>query len=297
MNDRFNQNAKGFKEITWIPVKNISVAWQESQRPLNKRHAAQIAENFDPEMFGVLAVTKPNGQGLYHVIDGQHRRAAVEELWGPNEQVPCQVFDAEDPARAAELFDEINTRRRHVSPVEIFRVRLAKGSEVHIAVDRIVRSAGFHIGGKGGKDNPNELSLACVDALMFVYQSYGAQVLGATLALIHGIWGNDRAATSAYLVRGIGSFVGQCRGADLSHLRDTIAKHYTPNRLIGAAKAQRELAGGNVASMVRDLMITIYNRTAKRGQKIELKADKLKIWTKAKKKTKAAGDGKRPTAH
>lgn len=277
MNNRLDKSAKGFKEITWIRVKDISVAWQESQRPLNKRHAQTIAENFDPEMFGVLAVTKPNGSGMYHVIDGQHRRAAVEELWGGDERVPCQVFDAEDPERAAELFDEINTRRRKVSPVETFRVRLAAGNELHIAVDKVVRAAGYRIGPIGSKDAGDSHNMVCVDALMFIYQSYGHQVLSATLALMTGIWGFDKSARSAYIVRGFGAFIGQCRGADLSHLRDTIAKHYTPNRLLGAAKAQKELTGGNVASAIRDLMITVYNRSAKRNQKVELPKAKLKV--------------------
>src|SRR5215469_8065840 len=98
----FNQDKQ---TITWIRVKNLSVVWVQAQRPLDPKFAREIADNFDPEMFGTIAVTLPNGKGMYHIIDGNHRRAAVEHLWGSEEMVPCEIFQASDPARAARIFD------------------------------------------------------------------------------------------------------------------------------------------------------------------------------------------------
>ena len=144
----FEKTNKGFKEIKWIPVKNLSVVWAQAQRGLDERHAQQIADNFDPEMFGTLAVTKPNGHGVYHIIDGHHRKVAVEKLWGDGELVPCQVFDADDPARAAKLFDHINTARKAPQPIDVFKVRVTAGNEIEVAVSNTVKHAGFNIGTK-----------------------------------------------------------------------------------------------------------------------------------------------------
>ena len=75
-----SNNKQQYREIKWIPCKQLSLVWAEAQRPLNESHAKSIADNFDPEMFGTIAVTKPNGAGIYHIIDGHHRQEIADEL-------------------------------------------------------------------------------------------------------------------------------------------------------------------------------------------------------------------------
>src|SRR5262245_50479388 len=100
-------------EITYIPAKNISVIWRQSQREYDDRWAQEIADNFDPGKFEPVIVTKPNGVGIYHAIEGQHRTKAVEKLWGPSEMVPSRIVGEADPARAAEIWLGINAGRKH----------------------------------------------------------------------------------------------------------------------------------------------------------------------------------------
>src|SRR5262245_48807406 len=130
-------------KIEWLPIRDLSVIWVQAQRPYDAKHAEDIKANFDPDMFGTLAVTLPNGKGIYHIIDGQHRKGAVEMMWGLDEKVPCQVFQAKDPKRAAELFDQINGRRKKPSPLQIFNVRVTAGHANEVAVDKIVRKLGY----------------------------------------------------------------------------------------------------------------------------------------------------------
>lgn len=251
--EKLNPKQKYFKEIKWIPLKNISVVWVEAQRSLNERHAQSIADNFDPEMFGTLAVTLPDSKGVYHVIDGQHRKAAVERLWGSNEKVPCQVFDADDPARAAELFDHINSARKSPVPIELFKVRVTAGGELQVAVNKIVNNCGLTVGWR----QPG--SVACVSALEGVYQSYGGQVLTAALRVIDGIWGHDVTAFEGHMVRGFGAFLSEYRNIDLERLREAVGAKYTPTRLMGAAKTGKEIHGGKLSDCIKDLLVTTYN--------------------------------------
>lgn len=268
MSERFNQRQKA-SEIKWIPVKNISVVWAEAQRPLNDKHAQRIADNFDPDMFGTLAVTKPNGQGIYHVVDGHHRKVAVERLWGKDENVPCQVFDAEDPARAAQLFDHINSARKNPQPLEIFKVRVAAGKELQVEVNRIVHKTGYAIGTR------REGSLHCVAALEAIYQSCGPIVLEATLRLINKVWGKDNSATTAHIIRGFGMFLSEFRTVDVERLVNCVAAKYTPARLLGSAAGAREIHGGTLPGSIKDLMVTSYNNTV-RSEKMKLKSGKKK---------------------
>jgi hypothetical protein len=270
MTEKFDPKAKGFKEIAWIPVKNISVVWAQSQRPLNEAHAKRIAANFDPEMFGTLAVTKPNGRGIYHAIDGHHRKVAVETIWGGEEKVPCQVFDAEDPARAAELFDHINSTRKNPAPIELFKVRVTAGCETEVAVDKIVRKCGYVIGSARGR---TESIISCVAALRAVYLSYGGTVLEASINLARAIWGpDDESAVQAFIVRGFGEFLSEHRDVEFKRLRETMAAKYTPARLVAAAKVGKEMHGGTIPAEVKKLMVNCYNHGLRAGSDRKLKS-------------------------
>jgi len=244
------------QKIEWIAVKQICVVWAQSQRPYDIKHAKEIADHFDPDKFGTIAVTLPNGNGIYHAIDGQHRRNAVEMMWGGDQRVPCEVYDANDPKRAAELFEAINSARKNPQPIDRFKVRVTAGYVENVAVDKIVTSCGYVVNaGKGPK------IIACVQALVWSYQTYGGEVLEQTLKLIQSTWGMDPHAVDASIVRGYSMFMGLFgRKANWQRVKDTMAKKYTPGRLIGAAKSAREIEGGSIANAVKTLIVANYNR-------------------------------------
>jgi hypothetical protein len=249
--------------ITWIAVKNLNVVWAEAQRPLDKKHVRQIAEGFDPDMFGTIAVTMPNGKGEYHVIDGNHRRAAVLSMWGGDQMVPCQVYAAKDPARAAKLFDRINTARRGVTAVQIFKVRVCAGEPNEVAVDRIVRDVGLYV----GSTNETGRSITAVSALLAVYDGNGEEALRDVLRVLQATWGLDRNAYTSQLVRGYGAFFGKYRQrANQQRLKETVAKKFTPMKLLTTAKNARDVEGGNIATNVSRILVATYNRGAKPGQ-------------------------------
>src|SRR5262249_86768 len=132
--------------VEWIPVKNLSVVWVQAQRPYNERWAKEIADNFDPDKFDALVVTKPNGHGIYHIIEGQHRRHALEIFsakssatgYGGNEMAPCRVVEEADPARAAEIWLGINGGRKAIPPVSEFRVAVVACREPEKTINKIV---------------------------------------------------------------------------------------------------------------------------------------------------------------
>jgi hypothetical protein len=251
-------NAFDAKEkIEWIPCKNLSVIWAQAQRTLNETHADRIADEFDPEMFGTLAVTKPNGKGVYHIIDGHHRKVALEKKYGPDEKAPCQVFDAHDPERAAQLFDSINSHRKNLSPVEVFKVRVTAGLDDEVAIDKIVRASGYYVSSHA----EHERAIACVSSLMRVYRSYGPQVLEDSLKTIKATWGDDQNATMGAIVSGYGEFLTEYgRYVNYVQLREKVAKRFTPGKLMATARAARELDGHSLARTIKSLLITTYNK-------------------------------------
>lgn len=258
-------SAFGEVSTQWIPIKQLSVVWATAQREFNERHSSKIADAFDPDLFDNLVVTLPNGDGIYHVVDGQHRMAAVRSLWGEEEKVPCRVVNAKDPARAAAIFDKINTGRRLPSGIEKFRVRVTAGSETEVAINKIVTWLGCRI---EQSDGPN--CIRATAALINIYNTYGLDVLKESLTTIRTTWREDKGALEGPIIEGFGSLIGAHRGhLDWKRLREKTASTYTPGRLLGQAKADRETLGGRISDGVRRVLIRNYNqglRTGKLGE-------------------------------
>lgn len=256
--------SKAAHQTQWIPIKNLSIVWAKAQREFNERHADKIAAGFDPDLFDDLVVTLPNGNGIYHVVDGQHRKAAIQKLYGEDEKVPCRIVAAADPERAAEIFDKINTGRRNPSPVEKFKVRVTAGYETEVAINKVVTNLGYRI-----TNQAEDGTIRSVAALLSVYKNYGLEVLKETLMTIKGTWDNDKHAVNGPIVEGYGALLAEHRGhIDWPRLRKAVGDKFTPGRLLGHAKQDRELHGGGLPDGVRRVLIRAYDtglRTGKLG--------------------------------
>lgn len=251
--EEFNHAAH---KTAWIAVKNLSVIWAASQRDFDPKHSKRIADAFDPEMFGVLSVTLPNGEGIYHIIDGQHRKDAVQQLFGENEKVPCVIFNARDPSRAAVLFDKINTARKAPRPIDRFRVRVTARYKDECGVARIINQAGYTVGAGGGKN-----VIRCVDACIAIYKTFSPPVLAETLGVIRSTFGDDQNAVDAKLVRGYGKFLGSFAGnVDMKRLIEVVQQRFTPGKLVSAAKAASEINHTNISSGIAHVLLQHYNK-------------------------------------
>lgn len=269
--ERFDRKRIG---IEWIKCKDISVVWTSAQRPYNERHAKHIADNFDPDMFDTVKVTMPNGKGVYHAIDGQHRKSAVEMLWGPDETVPCEVLPADDPARAAELFGEINSNRKAVQPITMFLVRVTAGEEIYVAINKIVKSMGYKIGYKNPAES-REGSVGAVESLVSIYRTCGPDVLAMTLKCLQETWGMDANAVAAPLLRGYAAFLLEFQHrSDKKRLRETISSRYSPGNFVAVAKNYREMHGGNLTDAVKALILVNYNKGQRQDKKLVSKEGK-----------------------
>lgn len=256
--NNFTQSAHSTQ---WIAIKNLSVVWSSAQREYDERWASKIAAEFDPDLFDDLVVTLPNGDGIYHVVDGQHRRGAIGSLYGEEEKVPCRIVDAKDPARAAAIFDKINSSRRKLSAIEKFKVRVTAGYETEGAINNLVTSLNCRI-----EMANTSRSIRAVSSLMNVHNSFGLSVLREALMAIIATWDNDKGAFEGPLIEGFGAFAGEHRHVDWVYLRERTGKTYTPGRLLAQAKADKETLGGRLADGVRRVLVRNYNAGRRSGK-------------------------------
>jgi hypothetical protein len=242
-------------KLEWIPVRNLAVVWPEAQRPYKEWWAKEIADGFDPEKFDPVKTMLPNGNGIHHICEGQHRTGAVRILWGQDECVPCLVAQEGDPARAADIFLDTNTNRDAVSRVQKFKVSVVAKRPDEVAIDRIVRHCGYRVDGSKTQD-----VIAAVDALRYGYTK-GGRTLDRTLRVIRDTWGGDPAAVAGPVIRGYAAFICEFSDQiDWTRLRDLMAKKFTPGRLVIAAKAAKEALQCNSLQAMVSILLRTYNK-------------------------------------
>jgi len=255
--------------IEFIPCKHLSVIWRKSQRPYNEAWAKKIAEDFDPDKYEPISVTKPNGAGIYHIVEGQHRKGAVEMLWGPETQIACRVIAEADPSRAAEIWLGINKGRKQIRPIVEFMVAVEAAREMEVAINKIVRRAEYHITENTKSDN----AIGAVGALRKVYTNYGELTLRKTLDTCRYLWGTDPGGVSGYILTGMSMFLNEFGSyIELSHLRKVIQGQYTsPRKFIDAARVESEKSSETMDVAMSELLRMKYNKGQRDHKKLKRK--------------------------
>lgn len=263
-------------DIVYIPVKNLSVVWVQCQRPYDEKWAKEIADNFDPDKFDPLIVTKPNGHGIYHIIEGQHRRHALEMYAArcnapgkpaDTEMAPCRVAADADPARAAEIWLGVNKGRKSVKPIHGFKVAVVAGREPEVTINNILTSNGYHVSPEKKPD-----CVAAVNALKVVFNRHGRMTLNNVLRTIRLLWKGDPNAVANPLLRGFGIFVHEFgTHVDNRRLVAKIGVRWTPYKLWQAAEARKGTMQERLDESIYELLVREYNKGLKESAKLKHK--------------------------
>lgn len=241
--------------VRWVPLGQISVLWAQSQRPLNERKVKQIMDDFDPDAVGFITLTQPDGTGVHHCIDGQHRSEAVRRLWGDKELIPAIVLPAKNPVEAAELWLKINGARSKPGALDLYRVGVTAGREAETVVDEILKSLGYRV-----SLDSTDGSISAIAACLTVYRKHGADVLSDALRTIQATWGRTRDSVHANVVAGFSELVSRHNGSlDRRRLAERTQKKFTAARFIGAARQARDFQGGTLTDGVVHVLTTTYN--------------------------------------
>jgi hypothetical protein len=244
------------KEIVHIQCSDLAVVWPEAQRPFKEHWAKEIADDLDPDKFDPVQVMLPNGNGIHHICEGQHRVAAIRMKYGPKEQVPCILVEGDNPARAAELFLGVNTGRDAVSRVAEFKVAVTAQRHDEVNINRIIRHCGYRVESSHSVQD----TVSAVDALRFAYRK-GPKTLDRTLRIIRDTWGGDPNAVIGPIIRGYASLICELSDQiDMGRLREMVCKKYTPGKLSIEAKGVKELIHVSHAEALVQILVRTYNK-------------------------------------
>lgn len=245
----------------WVPLSLMQIR-PEAQRDLNKAWADHIATDIDIEKLGVFVVNKVDG--IFWLIDGQHRREALMIAGWADQQVQCQVFENLTPEQEGELFLGLNDRRA-IPAIQEFRIAVFAGRERECAIDRIVQDSGCAV-----TTTKVDGAIGAVGTLVRIFDRAGGKQLGRTIGIVRDAFGS--AGLEAPILDGIALLCARYNG----DLEDQLAIAKLRNiqggagGLMGRAYLNRERYKKSLAECVAVSAIEVIN--AGRGGK------KLPAW-------------------
>lgn len=204
------------------------------QRVVDMARVARMAKKFRPQALGVLEVSeRPNGSRV--LLDGQHRvetvRTKIEEGEQPESfKMTARVHTGLSPAEEAALFATLQ-EQKPLTPLGKFRAMLASDDPEYVEMASILRKYGLQVA-----IGPKPGHIQAADAVVGVYQQYGAEGLKDVLAILTEAWGKDSKNFQSQLLRGTAYFLNHAGVFDRERLVRQLSK-VTPEQLLGRSRA------------------------------------------------------------
>jgi len=127
-------------------------------------------------------VTKPNGEGYYHIVEGQHRVAAAKIAFGENEHVDAVSSTRKTPPAQPNLAGYQWRQESHPAHQRVL-VSVEARREPHTEIAKMVKEMGYKISAA-----KTDHCIGAVSALVDVHDKFKSLVLRNTLMTLDRTW-------------------------------------------------------------------------------------------------------------
>jgi hypothetical protein len=243
-----------------LPVSKLTVDG-DVQRSVNHARVERILKDFNPAALGVIVVSARD-DGTHHIIDGQHRAAAVRALGDEEAPMTCLVYHGLTRADEAAMFRRLNNTQV-VQPLDKFRVRVVEGEPVAVRLNQILNQHGWHLG--TNKDDGCFASVAALDKvqggkLNGPGDTY--EICDTLIQVITKAWGHNADGMRREIVEGVGALLLRYNTrVDLPKLVDQLAGYSGgPLGLVGSARGLKNFRGGTLPDALAEVVVELVNK-------------------------------------
>lgn len=230
-----------------------------TQREFRKAHGDRLAADLDLNKLGYPIIN--HRDGIYWVLDGQHRIYALKQNGFEKDVLDCEVYEDLTDAEMADIFLGRDQRRK-ISPYDSFHVACTAGYKRETGVRRAVETQGVKIG-----RHSEENTVGAISALCKVYDKAGGNktgevVLGQVVRTIKHAYGGDPVSFDAQVIEGLGLVFNRYNGK--TNERDLATRLATTTNgvrgLIRRAETQRLRTGNSKAQCIAASVVDVYNK-------------------------------------
>ncbi len=240
-----------------------------TQRQFRKAHGDRLAAELDLNKLGFPVIN--HRDGIYWVLDGQHRIYALKQNGFEKDVLDCEVYENLTDAEAAQIFLGRDDRRA-VSQYDKFYIACTAGLARETSIRRAVESQGVKIG-----QSKDESTISAVGTLGKVFDRSGEVVLGQVVRTANRAFNGVPEAFESSFLEGLGLVFNRYNGrTNEKDLASRLAAVPSGVRgLLRRAESQRERTGNQKSQCIAATIVEVYNRgIGPRGK------DRLPSWWK-----------------
>lgn len=243
-------------EITSIPVHKLKVT-PTAQRALT-RLAEYIAKNFDKNLFLPIIVSERDG--IYYVIDGQHRLYAAKKLFGDDYLMECKVIHGLTKIEESELFVKLNSSSKPLLYADKAKGLFYANDDTMVSLANICKKNGVELGIDNDKRAVADGRITAVKALADTYNKIGKEQTDRLVRLLNDTWDGSYSAFRQEMIKAVGYILSlYSRELDDNKFIKKLAKT-TPADLIRMAKSDRITSAKTEAKIARIMINNYYNK-------------------------------------
>lgn len=207
------------------------------QPRLNLKRARQMSQNIDWNLIGEIIVNRRVGDRLFHVIDGQHRVAALR--MAGEEMAPCEIHYGLTPKEEADLFVRLqDLRRSRLATTDHYRALRAAENPNLLAFERVVEECGLTVTfSASGKS-----TVQGTKGLVEFVERFGENRMRLALTALTKAWPDNETAHNTRIVQGAVIYA-VCFPENVETVADRW-RHTDPKRIDFSASNIREAEGG-----------------------------------------------------
>jgi len=247
-------NSRKPSKIRPVPISQMRVPPAlVVQREFRQAHADKIAADLDLNKLGFPIVN--HRDGVYWVVDGQHRRDALIQNGFENDNLDCEVYEGLTDAEMADIFLG-RDKRKQIPPYDKFHVSCTAGYKRELDIHNVVVTNGQKI----SRDRREGIST--VGALTSVHDRAGLAVLGSVIRTINLAFAGDELAFDRSIIEGLGlvynRFNGKTNEKQLAHRLNALRQG--ARELLRKAESIRERTGNQKKHCVAAAIVEVYNK-------------------------------------
>lgn len=222
------------------------------QRGLRRNRAKNYAENYDPDIFGIILVSYRDG--TYWIVDGQHRVECckikgIKTVW-------CQVLEGLTYEEEARKFFKINNDKVRLNANHKFNALVEEKNPMAIGIVNALDKYGFRVSKEGNERTENCIN--AVGSLQKIYITRSIDSFCDIFEILRKVWNGDKDSLRADMIKGLNTFLSNYE-CDKNFLIKVLEAD-TPLGILNRAKAYtnniRRPSDGtcfHVAKTIRDM--------------------------------------------
>lgn len=178
-----------------------------AQRAFNRQHANNISKNFNINLMQPLTVSYRDG--VYYILDGQHRKYAAEKHNGGPVLLECKVYYGLTNKEEVEIFKGLNVGVKIPRIEDVMHVDYRNDESYAIDIANTCKEFGFECSfGEMYRDRNVKYGkrIAASHALKVAYEKLGSVGFRDMIEVIAKAWGCDPDSVRADMLKGFTLF-------------------------------------------------------------------------------------------